>query len=97
MVPPGTKLAPKPEAIKDWNALTPDEKKLFTRQMEIFAGFGEYTDAEIGRLIDAIRETGQLDNTLVFYILGDNGTSAEGGMSGMFNEMTYFNGVEETV
>ena len=97
VVPPGTKLAPKPEAIKDWNTLTPDEKKLFTRQMEVYAGFGEYADTEIGRLIDAIEETGQLDNTLVFYILGDNGTSAEGGMNGMFSEMTYFNGVQETV
>jgi arylsulfatase len=97
VVPPGTKLAPKPEAIKDWNTLTPDEKKLFARQMEVYAGFGEYCDHEIGRLFDAIGETGQLDNTLVFYILGDNGTSAEGGMSGMFSEMTYFNNVEETV
>jgi arylsulfatase A-like enzyme len=97
VVPPGTKLAPKPEAIKDWSTLTADEKKLFTRQMEIFAGFGEYADTEIGRLVDAIRNVGQLDNTLVVYILGDNGTSAEGGMSGMFNEGTYFNGVQETV
>jgi arylsulfatase A-like enzyme len=97
VVPPGTKLAPKPEAIKDWSALSADEKKLFTRQMEVFAGFGEYADAEIGRLVDAIRDVGQLDNTLVFYILGDNGTSAEGGMNGMFSEMTYFNGVQETV
>ena len=97
VVPPGTKLAPKPEAIKDWNTLTHDEKKLFARQMEVFAGFGEYTDFEIGLLIDAIGDMGQLDNTLVFYILGDNGTSAEGGMNGMFSEMTYFNGVQETV
>ena len=65
--------------------------------MEVYAGFGEYTDHEIGRLIDAIEDTGQLDNTLIFYIVGDNGTSAEGGMNGMFNEMTYFNGVPETV
>src|SRR5512136_986735 len=97
VVPPGTKLAPKPAAIKDWNTLTADEKRLFTRQMEIFAAFAEYTDTEIGRLIDAVGETGQLDNTLVIYIMGDNGTSAEGGMSGMFNEMTYFNGVIESV
>src|SRR5512135_384154 len=97
VVPPGTKLAPKPEAIKDWDKLTADEKKLFTRQMEIFAGFGEYADSEICRLIDAIRDVGQLENTLIFYILGDNGTSAEGGMNGMFSEMTYFNGVQETV
>ena len=97
VVPAGTKLAAKPEAIKDWNTLTADEKKLFARQMEVFAGFGEYADTEVGRLIDAIKDTGQLDNTLVFYILGDNGTSAEGGMNGMFSEMTYFNGVQETV
>jgi arylsulfatase len=97
VVPPGTKLAAKPEAIKDWSTLTPDEKKLFAHQMEIYAGFGEYTDTEIGRLVDAIKDMGQLDNTLVFYIVGDNGTSAEGGMNGLFNEMTYFNGVEETV
>lgn len=97
VVPPGTTLAPKPEAIKDWDQLTADEKKLFTRQMEIFAGFGEYTDAEIGRLIQAVEATGQMNNTLIFYIVGDNGTSAEGGMNGLFNEMTYFNGVQETV
>jgi arylsulfatase A-like enzyme len=97
VVPPGTKLAPKPAAIKDWATLSTDEKKLFARQMEVFAGFGEYADTEIGRLVDAIKATGQLDNTLIFYIVGDNGASAEGGMSGLFNEMTYFNGVHETV
>jgi arylsulfatase len=97
VVPPGTKLAPKPEDIKDWDALAADEKRLFTRQMEDFAGFGEYTDVEIGRLIEAIEGTGQMDNTLVFYIVGDNGTSAEGMMNGLFNELTYFNGVPETV
>ena len=95
--PQDTKLAPKPEAIKDWDKLTADEKKLFARQMEVFAGFGEYTDHEIGRLVQAIEDLGQLDNTLIFYIVGDNGASAEGGMIGLFNEMTYFNGVAETV
>jgi arylsulfatase A-like enzyme len=97
VVPPGTKLASKPKEIKDWNALSADEKKLFAHQMEVFAAYGEYADTEIGRLVDAIRELGQLDNTLVLYIVGDNGTSAEGGMNGLFNEMTYFNGVAETV
>jgi len=97
VVPPGTKLAPKPEAIKDWDKLSADEKKLFTRQMEVFAGFAEHTDHEIGRLVDALAELGQMDNTLILYIVGDNGASAEGGMSGMFNEMTLFNGVAETV
>jgi arylsulfatase len=97
VVPAGTKLAPKPAAIKDWDKLSADEKKLFARQMEVFAAFTAQTDFEVGRLIDAIVDVGQLDNTLVFYVLGDNGASAEGGMSGMFNEMTYFNGVTETV
>jgi arylsulfatase A-like enzyme len=97
VVPPGTKLAPKPDAIKDWAALSANEKKLFARQMEVFAGFGEYADTEIGRLIAAIKATGQLDNTLIFYIIGDNGASAEGGMNGLFNEMSYFNGGTETV
>lgn len=97
VVPKGTRLADKPAAIKDWNELGGDEQKLFARQMEVFAAFGEYADHEIGRLFEAIKETGQFDNTLIFYILGDNGTSAEGGMNGMFSEMTYFNGVQETV
>ena len=60
--------------------------------MEVFAGFGEYTDHEIGRLVQAIEDLGQLDNTLIFYEVGDNGASAEGTMNGLFNEMTYFNG-----
>jgi arylsulfatase len=97
VVPEGTKLAPKPEAIKDWDKLSADEKKLFARQMEVFAGFGEYADTEAGRLVQAIKDTGELDNTLIFYIVGDNGASAEGGMNGLFNEMTYFNGQLETV
>jgi len=97
VVPPDTKLAPKPDAIKDWNTLTPDQKKLFARQMEVYAGFGEMADYEIGRLIQAIQDMGQLDNTLVFYIAGDNGSSAEGGMNGVFNENTFFNGVQEPI
>jgi len=97
LVPAGTKLAPKPKAIKDWDSLSADEKKLFARQMEIFAGFAEYADTEIHRLVQAVEEIGQLDNTLVFYIVGDNGSSAEGGMNGLFNEYSYFNGAPETV
>jgi len=97
VVPQGTKLAPKPEAIPDWDSLSADEKRLFTRQAEVFAAFVEMTDHEIGRVIDAIEQTGQLDNTLVILVYGDNGTSAEGGRNGMFSEMTYFNGVQETV
>ena len=95
LVPPGTKLAPKPPAIKDWDKLSDDEKRLFTRQAEVFAAFLDYTDHEIGRMLGAVEATGQADNTLVFYIAGDNGTSGEGGEHGMFNEYTYFNGVAE--
>ncbi|HEY6288325.1 MAG TPA: sulfatase-like hydrolase/transferase, partial [Nitrospiraceae bacterium] len=97
VVPAETKLAPKPAAIKDWEKLTPDEQKLFAHQMEVFAGYGEYADTEIGRLVQAIEATGQLDNTLIFYIVGDNGASAEGGMVGLLNETTYFNGMHENV
>lgn len=97
IVPPGTKLAPKHKDIKDWTTLSADEKKLFTRQMETYAGFAEHTDHEIGRLYGAIEDLGQTDNTLFIYIVGDNGASAEGQMNGMYNEATYFNGVPESV
>jgi arylsulfatase A-like enzyme len=97
VVPKGTKLAGKPEAIKDWDKLSADEKKLFAHQVEVYAAFLDMTDHEVGRVIAAIDDVGKLDNTLVFYIVGDNGTSAEGGMNGLFNEMTYFNAVEEKV
>ena len=97
VVPAGTKLPPKPPTIKDWNQLSPDEQRLFARQAEVFAAFVEYTDHEIGRMLKAFEDVGQADNTLVFYIAGDNGTSGEGGQNGMFNEYTYFNGVQETV
>ncbi|MET0515784.1 MAG: arylsulfatase [Nitrospiraceae bacterium] len=97
VVPAGTSLAPKPADIKDWEKLTANEKKLFARQMEVFAAFGAHTDHEVGRLVKAVEDMGEMENTLFFYIVGDNGSSAEGGMVGMFNEMTYFNGVNETV
>ena len=97
IVPEGTPLAPKPAAIPDWDTLSADEKRLFTHQVEVFAAYIEMTDHEIGRVVRAIQDTGQLDNTLIVFVAGDNGTSAEGGRNGMFSEMTYFNGVQETV
>lgn len=97
LVPASTVLAPKPRDIKDWSSLSADEKKLFSRQMEVFAGFGEHTDHEIGRLTQAIEGLGEMDNTLYIYIAGDNGASAEGGMVGLFNESTYFNGIDEKI
>lgn len=97
IIPENTQLAPKPAEIKDWDKLSADEKKLFSRQMEVYAGFAEHTDYEIGRLITAIEEMGELDNTLIVFIAGDNGSSAEGQMNGMYSEMTYFNQVPEKV
>jgi arylsulfatase len=97
IVPQNTVLARKPSDIKNWDKLTADEKRLFEKQMEVFAGFAEHTDHEVGRLVDALEARGELDNTLFFYVVGDNGSSAEGGMIGMFNENTYFNGVQETL
>ena len=97
VVPQGTKLAPKPTDIKDWDKLSADEKKLFTRQMEVYAGFAAHTDEQIGRVVDALSDMGELDNTVLVFIAGDNGASAEGQMNGMFSEMTYFNAVPEKV
>ncbi len=95
IVPKGTKLAPKPEAIKDWESLSAQEKELFAHEMEVFAGFAEFTDHEVGRLLDSLKDMGVLDNTLVFYIVGDNGSSAEGNMTGLFNETAALNGIRE--
>lgn len=93
VIPENTVLAPKPESISDWDQLSEDEQKLFAVQMEAFAGFTEHTDNEVGRLVDAIDEIGVLDNTLFIYIMGDNGSSAEGGLVGTFNEMINLNGL----
>jgi len=93
LIPENTKLAPKPDDIKDWDQLTEKEKKLFAIQMEAFSGFTEHTDNEVGRLVDAIDEIGELDNTLFIYIMGDNGSSAEGGLIGTYNELINLNGL----
>lgn len=97
VIPQGTKLAPKPDDIKDWEKLSDEEKRLYSHQMEVFAAYLDYTDHEIGRMLEAVDATGEADNTLVFYVVGDNGASAEGGEHGMFNEYTYFNGIQEKV
>jgi arylsulfatase A-like enzyme len=97
VIPAGTKLADRPKDIKAWDALPEDQRRLFARQAEVFSGFLEQTDSEIGRFEKALEDIGVMDNTLFIYIAGDNGTSAEGGFVGMYNEMTYFNGVVEKV
>ena len=97
LVPAGTRLAPKPAAVQDWDALSADEKRLYAREMEVYAGFGEHVDHEVGRLVSALEDLGVMDDTLFIYIAGDNGASAEGGPAGMFNEMSFFNGVPEAL
>ena len=93
LIPENTKLVPKPVDIKDWDKLSDNEKKLFAIQMETFAGFTEHTDNEVGRLVDAIDDIGELDNTLFIYIMGDNGSSAEGNYDGTYNELVVLNGL----
>jgi arylsulfatase A-like enzyme len=97
-IPQSAKLTPWPkDLLKEWEQLTPDEKKLFTKQVDVFAAYVAYTDHEIGRVIQAVEDAGKLDNTLIIYINGDNGTSAEGQMSGTPNEVAMFNGVNPPV
>ena len=94
VIPQDTQLEAWPnEVLKPWDKLTPEEQKLFIKQVEIFAAYAAYNDHEIGRIIQTIEDMGKLDNTLVIYINGDNGTSAEGGPLGTPNEVAFFNGV----
>ena len=94
VIPQDSQLTPWPtDMLKPWDQLTDTEKKLFIRQVEIFAAYAAYSDYEIGRVIQAFEDAGKLDNTLIIYINGDNGTSAEGGPLGTPNEVAFFNGV----
>ncbi len=93
IIPENTKLTARPKEIPAWEGMSPDQKRLFERQMETFAGFAEHTDDQVGRLVTQLENIGQLDNTLFFYIVGDNGASAEGGPEGSYNEMMALNGI----
>jgi arylsulfatase len=99
IVPPNTQLTPKPSQseMPDWEKLSDKEKKVFTRQQEIFAAFAEVTDHEVGRVVQAIEDLGVLDNTLIVYITGDNGSSGNGGRNGRFNTVSSYNGLPETI
>lgn len=96
VVPQDAELTPRPDLFPAWDSLDEESKKLYERQMEVFAGFSENADWNVGRLLDSIEEMGDLDNTLIFYIWGDNGASMEGTTTGSFNEMTFLNGIPLT-
>lgn len=94
VIPADATLTPRPEELRAWDSLTPEQRKIAARQMEVFAGFAAYTDAEMKRLVDAVRAMPDGDNTLIIYIAGDNGASAEGGEIGTLNEIAAANGLE---
>ena len=93
VIPAGTQLTPWPDVLPKWDSLPAENKKLFAREAEVFAAYVAYTDNEIGRVIQAVDDMGKLDNTLIIYISGDNGTSAEGTLLGTPNQMTAYNGI----
>ena len=95
VIPANTQLTPWPDDLKQWDTLSADEKKLFARQAEVFAAYTAYTDHEIGRVVQAVEDMGKLDNTLIIYIVGDNGTSPEGTVLGTPNQYTSYNGILE--
>ena len=94
IIPKGTKLTPRPKEIPAWVDLPADNRKVYLRLMENYAAFMAHTDHHVGRLIDSLEDSGELDNTLVFYIVGDNGASAEGGLEGTFSEVASLLGVQ---
>ena len=94
IIPKGTKLTPRPKEIPAWDEQSADAKKVYTRLMENYAAYMAYTDHQVGRLIDSLEASGELDNTLVMYVVGDNGASAEGGLEGTFSEVASLLGVQ---
>ena len=92
VIPPDCKLTERHKEIPSWDEMPENLKPVLRRQMEVYAGFLEYADFHVGRLIDGLEKLGILDNTLVYYIIGDNGASAEGTLNGTYNEMINFNG-----
>ncbi|QWG19436.1 arylsulfatase [Bradyrhizobium sediminis] len=95
VIPANTELTPWPDSLPKWDSLSVVQKKIVTREAEVFAAYTAYNDHEIGRVIQAVEDMGKLDNTLIIYINGDNGTSSEGSMQGTPNTMTVYNGVLE--
>lgn len=97
IVPDDTRLQARPEGIPPWEELTDTDKRVGARWMEVFCGSVEYTDHQIGRIVEAIEEAGDLENTLIVYIAGDNGPTPEGGLHGTMNKLSYWNGVPESL
>ena len=97
VIPRDAQLTPWPDTLAKWDTLSPEAKKLFIRQADIYAAYLAYTDHEIGRVIQAVEDVGKLDNTLIIYISGDNGASPEGTINGSYSEMAVVNGVIPTV
>jgi arylsulfatase A-like enzyme len=95
VIPEDAELTPRHDEIPAWDEMPEELKPVLRRQMEIYAGFLEFTDHHVGRLLDALEDLGVLENTLVYYIIGDNGASAEGTLNGTFNEMINFNGAAQ--
>jgi arylsulfatase A-like enzyme len=95
VIPADTQLTPRPDSLPAWDSLAPEEQKVYARMMELFAGFTAQVDYEVGRVVAAIDDLGELDNTLIIYIAGDNGSSAEGGLEGLLNENAVFNAISE--
>ena len=96
IVPKEAELSRHDPDVQDWNQLSADEKKVYSRMMEVFAGYLTYTDYHIGRLLDSLKTIGELDNTLIM-VISDNGASAEGGPNGSVNESLFFNNVPESL
>jgi arylsulfatase A-like enzyme len=94
VIPADCQLTPRHKEIPAWDEMPDAFKPVLRREMEVYAGYMEYTDYHVGRILDGLKKLEILDDTLVYYIIGDNGASAEGGLSGCFNEMSYFNGLQ---
>lgn len=97
VVPADTELTARPDEIDAWESLSPDHRRVAARMMEVYAASLAYADAQVGRVLRELDEIGELDNTLVIYIQGDNGASPEGGRNGLLNEMTYVNRMEDSI
>ena len=95
MIAADAELTPRHKEIPAWDEMDPKLKPVLEREMEVYAAFMEHTDHHVGRMLDALKDMGVLDDTLIYLIIGDNGASAEGTLQGAFNEMANFNGVPE--